>query len=105
MATVGLAAAVIAMTVLVERMMQAGGDFEVFGVVDTDEAMPQREIEDHQVDIELEVVGLADRLHHMGDRPKFERRHLAVDCTGTEILGQFEIVAVQTVASQPLVGG
>ena len=46
----------------VQRAVQAGGDVEIFRVVHRDQPVPHREIEDDQVHVEFEVVGLAHPL-------------------------------------------
>lgn len=49
---------------LVERAVEAGGDVEVFRVVRAQQSVPQRKIEDHQVHVELEIVGRTDSIEN-----------------------------------------
>jgi hypothetical protein len=44
------------------------GDVEVFGVVRTQHAMAHREVEDHQIDVELEIARRADAFEDIGER-------------------------------------
>lgn len=48
--------------------MDAGGEAEVFGIARVDEAMAQAEIDQHEIDVELEIVAdqrpLMTRLRH-----------------------------------------
>ncbi len=42
--------------------MKPTGDIEIFGIVDIEQPMAQGEIEKHQVDVELEIIGRTDPL-------------------------------------------
>ena len=72
------------------------------GLLGRQHRAPQEQVDQHQVDVELEFVGLAQRRQRAVDRPQLERLDLAVRGVGHEILRQPQVVADQPVAPQPL---
>src|SRR5271166_744543 len=66
------------------------------------QSVPDEQVDQHQVDVELEVVGLADALDDARRRPQLEALDLVVRRIGLELLRQLQVVAMQPVAPQAL---
>jgi hypothetical protein len=63
-----------------------------------------QEIDDDEVAVELEVVGLVDDAHHLERGQQLEGLDLVVVATGLDILGQLEVVAVDGVGFEAALG-
>src|SRR5215469_472567 len=63
--------------------------------------MPHGKVEDHQIDVELEVRSLADPLEYCRCRHQFEIDDLAVPVLRYEVSRHFEIVHEQHVIADP----
>src|SRR5580704_17408278 len=62
----------------IQWAVEAGGDVEIFRIVRPQEPVPQREVEDNQIDVELEVVARADAVEDRRGRHQLEMDDLAV---------------------------
>src|SRR5205823_14475570 len=71
--------------------VEAGGDVEIFRVIRPQQPVPQREVEDDQIDVELEVIARADAVEDGRGRHQLEMNDFAVLVFRYEIGRYFEI--------------
>src|ERR1700736_5853382 len=79
--------------------MKTGSHIQIFGVVRSQKPVPHGEIEDHEVDVELEVRGRADALEYFGGGHQLEVDNLSVTVLRREIGGRFQIVDEQHIVT------
>src|SRR5205085_463297 len=88
----------------VERAVKTARDIEIFGVVDRNEPVPEREIEDDEVDVELEIVGLAHAIDHRFGRHQIKADDLAIAVLRLERVRQFDVVDKQHIVADAELG-
>src|SRR4029077_19030363 len=81
--------------------MKTGCDIQIFGVVRPQKPVPQGEIEDDEVDVELEVRGRADALEYRGGRHQLEMDNLAVTVLARKIPRRLEIENEEHIVADP----
>ena len=84
--------------------MKTARDVEIFGVLDRNEPVPEREIEDHEVDVELEIIGLAYPIDHRFGRHQIKADDLAIAVLRLERVRQFDIVDKQHIVADAELG-
>ncbi len=56
------------------------------------ESMTSKKMNQHQIALELELVGVGHRLGNLGDRPALKRLHFSICVRGHKVLWHTEIV-------------
>src|SRR5579872_7313414 len=63
---------------LLQRLAQAGDERQIIGLARAEEAVAEREIDEDEIDVELELVAAAHAVEHLVGGHALEARDLAV---------------------------